>query len=94
MMTTADHTDPQPDSPRDVPRQSILFKATGPVRRSSPDAMRQSVMVLLALAALGISGYYAATLPGLSTPRLILAFLCAGWLSALVLALRGITPVR
>ena len=88
MNEQAEH--PEPNAAR---RESMLFKASKPVRQTSPDAMRQSFMVLIAFAAFALSGYYTATLSGTSAPRLIMAALSTGWFVLMVHSFGGFAPI-
>lgn len=77
-----------------TPRQSFLAKTTESAPKSSPESLRQSFMFLISLLASGLSGYFTATLPGASTPRIIMAGIFAGWLSLIVHTARSVSASR
>lgn len=88
-MSTAENAEP-------APRQSILAKTADRVgaHRVSPENTRQSFMLLIALIATGLSGYFTVHLDGVSPTRILMTVLCAGWFSMVVHTARSAMSAR
>lgn len=58
----------------------------------NPEKVYRAAMLLIAMSATGLSGYFTVTLSGTSTPRILMAVLCAGWFAMFVNTVRDATP--
>jgi hypothetical protein len=64
-------------------RPSLPEKRSG---RQSAEAGRMALLVIVAVLAAGLSGFYAVKLDGFSIPRLALTAMAGGWVVVLMLA--------
>lgn len=60
----------------------------------NPEKVYRAAMLLIAMSATGLSGYFTVTLSGTSTPRILMAVLCAGWIAMLANTFRSMAPSR
>lgn len=86
---TTDNADAAPEV-----KSSLLYRMVTPKGQTSPEGTRLSFMLLLSMAALGISIYLLSLMEGVTFPRFVMACVVAGWAAMCAHSVRAASSSR